>query len=312
LRFQGRFRSRLLALWNLFVAMGQAQAQSSARQQEPAGVVMQDPRRLGGHVSVLGFYYPDRMEPCDVLCGVQFLSNFWTLPEQLQLCAASPGKREEEHYFFNAEAAFQALKFWDVAEQFSGLRGDEAFTLKRKLAGKEDFSYAGMGSNWKAMDAVLRAKFKPRSQLTERLLGTNDAYLLEHNSVTGRDQQWSDNSDGEGTNWLGLQLMILREEYRGLDRPWTTWLIHLINLNTGKGRSNSKQEIYRNSVREARNALVAKLCGDKDVSGHAHGGGGASSGARGGEAHLQMLPPRKGHSQLAEKDGLQDQSCSWY
>jgi len=105
----------------------------------------------------------------------------------------------------------------------------------------------------------LKAKFTPGSELTRLLLGTDDAYLLEHNSVTGRDTQWSDNSDGEGTNWLGLQLMILREQYRGGNRPWTTWLNQLIDLNTGKGYSNSMQEAWQNSVRAARHALVAKL-----------------------------------------------------
>lgn len=35
-------------------------------------------------------------------------------------------------------------------------------------------------------------------------------FLLEHNETT-RDDTWSDNYNGTGSNWLGLQLMIIRE-----------------------------------------------------------------------------------------------------
>lgn len=77
-----------------------------------------------------------------------------------------------------------------------------------------------------------------------KLLETRDAFLLEHNSKSGRDkacvhcmawhgilgkwtgddpveraanlrQIWSDNLDGSGKNWLGLQLMLLRDQLRG-------------------------------------------------------------------------------------------------
>ena len=47
------------------------------------------------------------------------------------------------------------------------------------------------------------------------LLGTDDSFLLNHSAHPGRDEVWSDNCDGEGTNWLGLQLMLTRGELSG-------------------------------------------------------------------------------------------------
>ena len=36
---------------------------------------------------------------------------------------------------------------------------------------------------------------------------------------------WSDNHNGTGCNWLGLQLMLLRDELRGCRGPsWQSWL----------------------------------------------------------------------------------------
>jgi len=218
-------------------------------------VMIQDPRLT---VKVLGFYYPDREEQCDVLCGVGFLGNFWKLKQPIKITATAQGKQPREHSFQNAEAAFQALKFWKSAEAFERVTGDEAFSLKKKFAGKEDFTYGGTGSNWKGMRTVLEAKFAPNSELANKLVGTGDAYFLEHNSVPNRDKIWSDNYDGEGTNWLGLQLMHLRGVLGG-DKTWQTWIEGLIDMNTGQELTAGLEEHWRNSVRAARNALMARL-----------------------------------------------------
>lgn len=37
---------------------------------------------------------------------------------------------------------------------------------------------------------------------------------------------WSDNHDGSGKNWLGLQLMLLRDQIREEER-WSSWLKRL-------------------------------------------------------------------------------------
>mmetsp|Transcript_91873 Transcript_91873/g.176870 ORF Transcript_91873/g.176870 Transcript_91873/m.176870 type:complete len:338 (-) Transcript_91873:24-1037(-) len=223
-----------------------------------ANVMIRDPRPPANrNVEVLGFYYPGKEEACDVLCGVGFLGNFWNVDKPLRITAAAPGMPAREHCFLNAEAAFQALKFWNHAADFESITGHEAFALKKSLAGTEDFTYGGKGSNWKAMQAVLEEKFAPNSALASELVGTGDAYLLEHNSVTGRDKVWSDNCDGEGTNWLGLQLMLVRDRFNR-EKRWTRWLQDLIDMETGQSRNLERGE-WQNSVRAARNVLVKKL-----------------------------------------------------
>jgi len=116
----------------------------------------------------------------------------------------------------------QACKFWPQAARFAACNGSQAFQLKRSLEQdgiSPDYTYGGFGSNWKAMWAVLRAKFQPGplptskgvvtqpfglgSPLATRLVETGDSFLLEHNERTGRDLVWSDNQDGTGSNWLG-------------------------------------------------------------------------------------------------------------
>ena len=59
---------------------------------------------------------------------------------------------------------------------------------------------------------------------------SGDTYLLEHNAATGRDKIWSNNNDGEGTNWLGLQLMVVRDRLSG-KQEWTRYIGTLINID---------------------------------------------------------------------------------
>lgn len=205
---------------------------------------LQDPRvEAEGNVGLLGFYYPDREEPCDALCGAGFLGNFWQMkPQSLTLTA--PVDPQKPHHFNNAEAAFQALKFWNCAERFTDLSGTDAFRLKKGLRGTEDFSYGGFGSNWKGMLAVLRAKYAAESPMANALLQTQDAFLLEHNACVGRDKIWSNNCDGSGTNWLGLQLMLVRDELSG-SRDWTEWLCKHVDLSTGKMKDDKWQQAVK-------------------------------------------------------------------
>jgi len=223
-------------------------------------VVCRDPRAaFADHVSVIAFYYPDKEEECDQICGAGFLGNFWETPQPLKLSARSPRNMTlKEHQFRNAEAAFQALKFWDDAKAFEKLTGDEAFVLKRQKAGFEDRTYGGNGDNWNGMMTVIEAKFMPQSAMAEALKKTGDAFLLEHNSVRGRDSVWSDNSDGEGANWLGMQLMIVRDRLTGHSQ-WTEWLRSIANLATGMAYDNAKADKWQDTVRGARNALVRKI-----------------------------------------------------
>mmetsp|Transcript_26969 Transcript_26969/g.64033 ORF Transcript_26969/g.64033 Transcript_26969/m.64033 type:complete len:188 (+) Transcript_26969:54-617(+) len=172
-----------------------------------------------------------------------------------------PGPRS----FTNSEAAFQASKFWrDHVDEFSPCDGEQAFQLKKKLQGKEDRSYGGFGNRWLAMQAVLRAKFQPGTPLATALLNTGDAWLLEHNPKRGRDKVWSDNCVGDGTNWLGLQLMLLRDELRGgvgIDHRRETWTEFIANsLDITSGRPwHSPDNACAVAVLNARDALVQRL-----------------------------------------------------
>lgn len=203
-----------------------------------------------GNVGVIAFYYPDRAEDWDRLCQAEFLGNFYPLTEEL--CLEAPLRPGETHCFGNAEAAYQALKFWPRAEEFRHLSGSQAFEKKRSLEGEgqADWTYGGFGSNMAGMFQVLRAKFAPGTAMHARLQQTGDAYLLEHNSKCGRDRFWSDNKDGHGLNWLGLQLMLLREESRQT-KPWTTWIHQRVDVETG----DVKDEVWQSTVRVAAKCL---------------------------------------------------------
>ena len=61
------------------------------------------------------------------------------------------------------------------------------------------------------MRDALRAKFTQHPELSELLLGTGDAKLVEH---TENDDYWGDGGDGRGKNMLGRLLMLLRDELR--------------------------------------------------------------------------------------------------
>jgi hypothetical protein len=99
--------------------------------------------------------------------------------------------------------------------------------------------------------------------MAEQLLLTDDAYLLEHNSKSGRDFLWSDNQDGEGQNWLGLQLMLLRDELRRLkggSTNWTTYIQNDCRMNLSTGPSYDKvNELWQATVRRSALAINEKI-----------------------------------------------------
>lgn len=229
------------------------------------------PATLGMDVGVVGFYWPGRDEIWDTMCGAGFLSNFWDLgPGGLELEAkCNPGVQKR---FRNAEAAFQALKFWKLADEFAELSGEEAFRKKKQLAGGEDRTYAGFGSNWRGMRAVLQAKFRRGSRIAEALVATGDAFLLQHNAATGRDTVWSDNCDGEGTNWLGLQLMLLRDMLSG-NQVWTEHLSGLVDRESGKPLSKEARAEWQRTVRASGSALMDAVMRYKEGTCQAGGGG---------------------------------------
>lgn len=110
--------------------------------------------------------------------------------------------------FLNSEAAFQAMKTQDIAEQlqFTLLTPQEAKRLGRRIKLRPDWEQVKDG----VMEAVLRAKFSDL-ELRNRLLATGDVELVEGN--THGDTYWGV-CDGKGRNMLGKLLMKLRAEYR--------------------------------------------------------------------------------------------------
>lgn len=222
-------------------------------------------RTYAGKVSVLCFYFDGAMTLPDLLCGFPAGGNFYE--DGHTLSVAPPGKWGSAKKFTNAEAAFQALKSWHTAHRFRHADGNEAFNLKRAIR-SPDFKYAGYGSNWAGMMAVLEVKFSNDTygsrQSRRCLLATKDAFLMETNVKAGRDNVWSNNYLGDGKNWLGLQLMLLRDniaavEDRSHQSKWTTWLVEGpvgLDVLTGKFR---REKMWQLTVLEATNNLKQAL-----------------------------------------------------
>ena len=246
-----------------FISHGQLWEQyiSESRPSNTKVLTLEDPRSsLGQTCDLIGFYYPNKMTPIDILCEAGFLSNFWETDLEFSL------PEGDSLQFQNAEAAFQATKYMERANEFTTLSGEEAFKFKKRLnIPAPDFTYGGYGSNWDAMYAVLKAKFSANSEMERMLLGTADAYLLEHNAVVGRDKIWSDNGNGDGSNWLGLLLMLLRDELRDTrtSSSWTAFIEAAIDTKTGAPRNDAWQQTVRAASLTAK--AVLSIEGSKHV-----------------------------------------------
>ena len=58
--------------------------------------------------------------------------------------------------------------------------------------------------------------------------------------VCGGDNTWSDDCTGDGMNWFGLQLMLMRDELRGTtgDGSWTEFTRCQTRLHNGYGQNS--------------------------------------------------------------------------
>jgi len=238
----------------------------------PSVVQFQDPRndssdatKQPGVIGVVGFCYSAtaaREAACDGLCRAEFLSNLYDVGFSGGFHLQAPCKPGRLQPFRNAEAAFHALKFWNVADEFANLSGPAALMKKKRLAGHEDLSFGGHGSNWQAMLAVLRSKFAPGSRWAIGLLQTGDAFLLKRGCLGDRDDIWSDDGTGKGRNWLGMQLMLVRDELSGGKGLWSEYITSLINTATGKAYTAEVAAHWQNAVRGAAAALEAATAAD--------------------------------------------------
>lgn len=202
--------------------------------------------------AIIAFCYPGQEEVCDTICGAPFLSNFWQVAGGIGLEAGGTHKR-----FQNAEAAFQALKFWSRANEFENLTGEAALSKANALTGEEDLSHAGCETEWDAMLMVLYAKFARGSEMAQALLGTGDGFLLEHNSEPGHDSE-GEMRTGKAGNWLGIQLMVVRDVISDLKNPkrWTRYLSDLIQVETGEPHSLASAAQWHTACRSATRAVV--------------------------------------------------------
>lgn len=122
--------------------------------------------------------------------------------------------------FACAEAAFQGAKYSYKPEwmrEFANLDGQGAFEksqLREHLLRDDWDTMCGDGEPWKVriMRDILYDKFTRNPELMVLLKSTGNAYLIEHNTRTGKDTFWSDNYDGTGQNILGKLLMQLRDD----------------------------------------------------------------------------------------------------
>ena len=287
---------------NIMDTRGRARRTADARAADGQGhpplpmphVHMADPR--GGSdrgVGVVAFYFPGRETPWDALWQSGFMGNFYEGAPFIFSPDGFPGDRP---LFTNAEAAFQACKFWPAHfTEFAALDGEGAFQLKTRLArsGHADFygdvTYGGCGGNWHAMRAVLRAKFAAGSQMAAALLATGDAFLLEHNERVGRDHVWSDNKTGDGKNWLGALLMLRRAELTLAGRKTAVgtgtasvqvchcdWTVLLDQVFAADGRfvRGGKQKVWQRAVVDAATSVLSKFARPGQPSGrHSDGDG---------------------------------------
>ena len=191
--------------------------------------------------SYIGFYYPGYDTTIDTHCNSGYFGNFY-----------NTSFKYNGYTFKNAEAAFQACKDWGNVSNYINLSGDGAFQEIRKVSSdKIDRSYhlrtyykeSFPNQSFQAMYEILSCKFNDNVILKQRLLDSKDAYLIEHNNKADRDTIWSNNSDGSGSNALGLLLMIIRidikpEKTEMDDRKRLTFY-GILNCLTGR-----KENIY--------------------------------------------------------------------
>ena len=123
-----------------------------------------------------------------------FLSNFYDAEV-----------RVDNVIYNNAESAYQAQKCLDRRAEFIGLSGAQAKKLGKLVPMDKSFEL----NKLYLMEVVVRCKFAQNPYLTERLITTGNAELIEGNHW--RDMFWGIHK-GVGQNHLGKILMKVRGE----------------------------------------------------------------------------------------------------
>jgi len=108
-----------------------------------------------------------------------------------------------------------------------------------------------MGNSSPATMNALRAKFVEEPE-RQYLLETGDAFLLEHRIF--EQSQWSDIGKENIANWLGAQLMIIRDELNS-KHEWIDYIGKHVDLMTGKPKSVAARLDWQDAVQRASGAL---------------------------------------------------------
>jgi len=207
-------------------------------------------------VEVVVFSYDGQDEGCEKVCRSNFfLSNLYDLGSAGGVSVKAYHTQSTWRNFRSAEAAFLALKYWQRAGEFENITSREAFQLQQISLGREDTTFAGYDSAWTAMFSVLRQKFRPGSELAQQLLDTSEAFLLCHCANPGLDAVWSDNGHGGGANWLGMQLMLVRDELRKKDGRWSNAIRLGVDVETGSAHSSIAAATWRQATTVASEGL---------------------------------------------------------
>lgn len=135
--------------------------------------------------------------------GYFFLSNFY--PEPLFW---------RGRLYQTAEHAYQAAKAAapEAAERIAAaLTPGAAKRMGRRVVLRNDWEQVKL----RTMESILRAKFAPGTECAALLERTGSATLVEGN--TWGDVYWGV-CNGQGSNYLGILLMLVREENRARAR----------------------------------------------------------------------------------------------
>lgn len=144
----------------------------------------------------------------------RFLSNFWPAQFVWEGIVWS----DSEHAYVAAKLPYyDPPRIQDEAEQRSEMlkisKITKAGDVKRYGSGK-------MIPEWHTdkvalMEEIVRAKFKQNPHLAQQLIDTGDAILEEGNRWN--DTEWGvcPPGSGNGKNYLGKILMLVREELKG-------------------------------------------------------------------------------------------------
>jgi ribA/ribD-fused uncharacterized protein len=123
----------------------------------------------------------------------------------------------KEFDFPTSEHAFQSCKCSTVnqVEPFScpSLHAGYSFKLGRKVTLRQDWEKVKVN----LMQDIVLAKFSQNAHLSQALVQTNDACMIEHTPFKGRDKYWADDCDGTGLNHLGQCMVRVRNALGGQD-----------------------------------------------------------------------------------------------